>query len=189
MIFDYPPARLTRRHGPSGYSESERFRPWLRDEFDFRCVYCLERETWTKLVRAFEIDHVTPVSRSPDLVLNYENLVYACARCNSIKSDQLVPDPFIGLNGSTINVTSDGSVIGETREARLLIHQLDLNSPAMIEWRQLKLEYERLANANQARMQSLKAVPADPPDLSKLRPKANSRPEGIAESWFAKMRS
>ncbi len=44
MIFDYPEPRLERIHGPAGYSTYESFRPWLRDEFTFRCVYCLKRE-------------------------------------------------------------------------------------------------------------------------------------------------
>ena len=46
MIFDYPDQRNEQRHGPSGYASYEPCRPWLRDEFDFRCVYCLKRETW-----------------------------------------------------------------------------------------------------------------------------------------------
>jgi hypothetical protein len=187
LIFDYPPSRSTRRHGPGGYSEYERYRPWLRDEFDFRCVYCLERETWTKVVRAFEVDHVAPVSRSPERALDYENLVYACARCNGIKSDQSVPDPFLELNNSTVRVGEDGIVTGQTRAARLLIRQLDLNSPTMIEWRRLKLEFEQLAQAHPGRLRELTALPTNLPDLSKLRPKSNSRPKGIKESWFERM--
>ena len=41
LIFDYPAPQEKRRHGPSGYRNYESYRPWLRDEFDFRCVYCL----------------------------------------------------------------------------------------------------------------------------------------------------
>jgi hypothetical protein len=44
--FVYPRAAPLRRHGPAGYAQYERYRPWLRDEFAFRCVYCLKREQW-----------------------------------------------------------------------------------------------------------------------------------------------
>jgi hypothetical protein len=45
MIFDYPEPKADRRHGPAKYTSYEYYRPWLRDEFAFRCVYCLKRET------------------------------------------------------------------------------------------------------------------------------------------------
>jgi HNH endonuclease len=183
LIFDYPVRASTRRHGPFGYSEYERFRPWLRDEFDFRCVYCLERETWTKLVREFEIDHVIPVANSPDLARNYENLVYSCARCNGVKSDQSTPDPYFTLTDGTIQINSDAKAIGSTSDSLKLIRQLDLNSPRMIEWRVLKLEFERLAESVPELMKQLTRFPNDLPDLSKLRPKGNSRPNGIKLSW------
>ena len=42
--YRYPTTALVRKHGPQGYSKYGHHRPWLRDEFDFRCVYCLKRE-------------------------------------------------------------------------------------------------------------------------------------------------
>ena len=44
--FRYPAVPHARRHGPRGYADAESYRPWLRDEFTFRCVYCLFREQW-----------------------------------------------------------------------------------------------------------------------------------------------
>ncbi len=38
MIFDYPESQQERVHEPAGYVSYESFRPWLRDEFTFRCV-------------------------------------------------------------------------------------------------------------------------------------------------------
>ena len=43
MILDYPESRPERIHGPVGYASYESFRPWLRDEFTFRCVYKLDQ--------------------------------------------------------------------------------------------------------------------------------------------------
>ncbi len=65
MIFDYPESRAKRIHGPSGYSSYESFRPWLRDEFTFRCVYCLKRETWGQVTGEFELEHFEPQSLAP----------------------------------------------------------------------------------------------------------------------------
>lgn len=189
MIFDYPTRASHRRHGPSGYSDCERFRPWLRDEFDFRCVYCLERETWTKVIRGFEIDHVVPVSKAPELALDYDNLVYSCARCNGTKSNQAISDPYSELTDGTIKINSNAKAVGLTPNARKLIQQLDLNSPTMIEWRELRLDSERLAKSNPAMLERLNRLPNALPDLNKLRPKANSKPNGIAQSWFEQAKS
>jgi hypothetical protein len=44
--FNYPAEPHLRRHGPRGYADAASYRPWLRDEFAFRSVYCLFREQW-----------------------------------------------------------------------------------------------------------------------------------------------
>jgi hypothetical protein len=42
-------------------------KPWLRDDFSFRCVSCLCRETWFPDGEAyFGCDHVRPRSRAPE---------------------------------------------------------------------------------------------------------------------------
>ena len=46
--FVYPEVPHSRRHGPKGYADCYQYHPWLRDEFSFRCVYCLSRERWGK---------------------------------------------------------------------------------------------------------------------------------------------
>ncbi|MEX0819011.1 MAG: hypothetical protein WD070_05450 [Pirellulaceae bacterium] len=54
--FLYPTRPHIRRHGPV-YTAYESYRPWLRDEFSFRCVYCLKREQWGVVRGTFDIDH------------------------------------------------------------------------------------------------------------------------------------
>lgn len=108
MIFDYPESRSERIHGPVGYASYTSFRPWLRDEFTFRCVYCLKRETWGQVTGEFELDHFQPQSLSPDLSLDYFNLVYACRRCNSVKLDQPIDDPLTVLSAESAVVLPDG---------------------------------------------------------------------------------
>ena len=62
--FAYPAHQHVRRHGPQGYQDPASFRPWLRDEFSFRCVCCLRREAWYQAV-SLEIDHFQPLSQVP----------------------------------------------------------------------------------------------------------------------------
>jgi hypothetical protein len=57
LIFDYSQPQEERRHGPANYAAYESYRPWLRDEFDFRCVYCLKRETWCEILGRFYRDN------------------------------------------------------------------------------------------------------------------------------------
>src|SRR5438874_575576 len=46
MPFKFATAPHARKHGPGGYETYQAYKDWLRDEFTFRCVYCLERERW-----------------------------------------------------------------------------------------------------------------------------------------------
>jgi len=54
--FTYPAQPHVRKHAPAGYKDYTEYKPWLRDEFEFRCVYCLHarcgRETVTPAFRA-----------------------------------------------------------------------------------------------------------------------------------------
>lgn len=83
--FDYPLASHQRRHGPRGYSQPESYQPWLRDEFSFRCVYCLIREQWGRVTGEFDVEHFRPQAINPELATVYDNLLYACGRCNGAK--------------------------------------------------------------------------------------------------------
>src|SRR5262245_38863496 len=78
--FDYPTQPHTRRHGPQGYTDVDSYRPWLRDEFSFRCVYCLFREQWGMIRGALGIDHFHPSALEPSAALSYETSCTAVAR-------------------------------------------------------------------------------------------------------------
>ncbi len=187
MIFDYPKPRKQRRHGPAGYTEYKYYRPWLRDEFDFRCVYCLKRETWGQVTFDFELDHFKPQSLDPQRSLDYMNLVYACRRCNAIKRDQNVADPLRLLRGPNVDTLIDGSLRTHDIETQRLIRQLDLNSPKLKNWRVMWMRIVDLAKDRDHDLYlQLVGFPEDRPDLVRLRPPQNDREEGLEESWFAR---
>jgi hypothetical protein len=189
LIFDYPDLRSNRLHAPAGYAAYESYRPWLRDEFIFRCVYCLKRETWGQVTGDFDIDHFQPQRLRPDLHADYANLVYACRRCNGVKQGQQIDDPFTTMTGTRIQTRPDGTVEGIDAPATRLIQALDLNSPRLVEWRIIWMRIVELASQrDQGLFKRLIGFPneKDLPDLRRLKPPGgNARPEGIAESWRA----
>ena len=114
-----PPGPHARRHGPSGYAEYTRYKVWLRDEFQFRCVYCLHREKWEKDGwRAFQIDHIVPQSVDDTKINLYENLLYAFASCNRWKSTLDLPDPCIEAYERHYVFEADGTVTALTEVGR-----------------------------------------------------------------------
>lgn len=188
--FTYPAAPLVRRHGPWGYADYPSYRPWLRDEFTFRCVYCLRREQWGRVAAEFAVDHFLPVARHPERATDYANLVYSCASCNARKGDGETPDPSAVLTRAHVRLDDAGLLVADTAEARGLIRALDLNGPDVLAFRTLWIDILRLAEqVDRELYQRLLAYPEDLPDLASLRPPGgNTRPEGVATSYLERRR-
>jgi len=186
-MFNYPEPRSHRRHGLRGYARHESYRPWVRDEFAFRCVYCLKRERWGKLTGEFDLDHFQPQSQRPDLSTDYANLVYACRRCNAVKGSAEVADPFSVMTGMRIRLMPDGRLLGIEDVAVRLILQLDLNSPRLVQWRTLWMRIAELARErDRGIFRRMKGFPVHLPNLRRRRPPGgNTRPEGLDGSWAA----
>jgi hypothetical protein len=186
--FLYPAAPPERRHGPQGYADHESYRPWLRDDFEFRCVYCLQREMWGPLKGVYALDHFLPMASRPDLALDYDNLVYGCVACNLTKGSLEIPNPLSVLLDPTVKVSENGTIHASTPQARKLIELLGLNRPRLQEFRSMWIRIVRLASLfDLALFRQLMGYPLDLPDLSVLRPpQGNTRPGGIAQSHFAR---
>lgn len=133
----------------------------------------------------FEIDHFEPQKLSPERRADYENLVYACRRCNSVKLDQSIAGPFDLLSAERIRILPDGVLHALDDETRRLVRQLDLNSPRLQQWRVMWMRIVALAEERDRDLwETLVSLPDDLPNLNRLRPPANSRQEGVRESWF-----
>ena len=185
MPFDYPAVPHVRRHGPSGYRDYDSFRPWLRDEFCFHCVYCLRRETWDPTF-PFEIDHFVPQALDPTQGATYSNLLYSCSRCNARKLDQLIPDPLQVMLSDAVVVGDDGYITGKTNKSLKLIRTLGLDSELDRKFRCRWIQVLKLARSVEPHLyRELLGFPDDLPNLATLRPQTNSLPLGISESWYA----
>jgi HNH endonuclease len=185
--FIYPSQPHIRRHGPRGYRDRESYRPWLRDEFAFRCVYCLRREQWDRAT-SLHIEHFLPTSQFPAQELIFDNLLYACTRCNAAKSDQATANPCRFLLASAVTAETDGRLSATEPRSKQLIAQLRLNCQEMVHFRRLWLEIIAMAKrANPELYRQLLGFPDNLPNLRVLRPPGgNDRPDGIAQSHLEK---
>jgi hypothetical protein len=184
--FDYPQIVHQRRHGPS-YKSLASYRAWLRDEFSFRCVYCLFREQWGRVKGEFDVEHWQAQVNDPQLGLDYDNLFYGCHTCNLLKGTDPVPDPGHCLTADQVRLNPDGSIEGLSDDASELIEILGLDSDSYREWRQVWIRNVELAEQyDPQQYRRLMGFPEDLPDLSAKLPAENKRPEGVQESWFAR---
>ena len=186
--FEYPTAPHTRRHGPDGYDDYRSYRDWLRDEFTFRCVYCLHRERWYGRGATFHIDHSIPVAEDEDRKCEYANLLYVCATCNEAKKAVLgVPSPCEVAFSDCLRILPDGHVESLNDDGKKLRQVLRLDSDSNVRYRsQLMRIIEALRTQNRALYQEQMGFPEDLPDLSKKHVPTNTKPEGIASCYFAR---
>jgi hypothetical protein len=196
QIFVYPPSPPPRRHGPRGYAEYQFYKPWLRDEYAFCCLYCLWRERWQADGHGgFGGEHVQPQGAEPSLRLDYENLVYSCNMCNSTRRE--VPLPFNPASeppGRHLRIAADGTAQGITHEGAELIELCRLNRPLLVAARRRMINLIALLRTVDSpeaieALRDLMALPSDLPDLAVLHPPGgNARPNGIADSFLERQR-
>lgn len=77
----------SRRTNPRRYTNYHAYRDPLKDDFHSRCGYCDDSERFSDV--PFQIDHFVPRAALNTIAENdYNNLVYACRRCNRAKWDK-----------------------------------------------------------------------------------------------------
>lgn len=185
-VFLYPAEPHQRKHGPTGYTDYGSFRDWLRDEFSYRCVFSLFRETWPQT--RFHIDHLIPQKERPDLVCDYDNLILLEGRLNLVKGKRRVPDPSKVALGKCLLVHADGERMGciEARDGNKIgeqiIRVLRLDSEDATNTRRLWLELLRAAaQANEKLFRELIGYPKQLPDLRAAKV-GNTREKGLLQS-------
>ena len=183
--FIYPAKPHQRKHGPEGYSDYADYKDWLRDEFDFRCVYCLRRESWAPRRAVWAVEHLILRKDRKDLATIYSNLVYACATCNSWKSADRMPDPCKVAYGDLVLVDSDGRIRALKPKGNTLIKVARLDDADSTEFRRKYIKLLRYYHQNDPEeYRRWMGFPKDLPDLANRPVKRNSKPEGTRNCRF-----
>lgn len=133
-----------RRTCTKEYRDYHSYDRYLREDFRHRCAYCNLLDT--QITTPFEIDHFVPEDAFkeewPELKTTYENLVYACKKCNRAKSSQykgdlskreikneLFYDPVETDYDTIFFREDDGSICSEDKKGRDMIMRLQLYRP------------------------------------------------------------
>jgi hypothetical protein len=191
-LYGYPLSCHIRLHGPAGYTRYQRYKPWLRDEFEFRCVYCLTREKWSDWGDfTFGVEHILAKSRKEHahLECEYTNVVYACNRCNQLKGTETFIDPCSELFGEHLYVDLNGEFKWLTAEGEKIVRKLRLNDAIRMDFRKRLIRVymacmETPDGATARLVHAGMGYPVNLPDLSKESPPTNLKPQGIHNSHF-----
>lgn len=129
---------------------------YLRNDFCFECAYCRMREQDTGVLGedSFEKDHfVARASGSESDLDSYDNMIYACFKCNGTKSDMntdllLNPcedDIYSGDHPHVKKLGKSGQyqLDSDTEEGRQYIENLQLNSKFYREMREKQEQARR----------------------------------------------
>jgi hypothetical protein len=182
--FAYPTSAHRRKHAPGGYADYESYRPWLRDEFSFRCVFCLIREVWVP-TQTWHIDHLHPRVKFASRICDYNNLLYLCPRCNGNKNAKLIPDPCGVALGRCLKVAEDGKILALNKKGRRIIQALRLDNDAYNTMRGRLLNILRACELHDPILfRTLMGYPKNLPNLAAQRPPKNRKPEGIKNCHF-----
>ncbi len=71
---------MAKRGDPRLSREYKKFRLQVLARDQWSCFYCSQP--------ASTVDHIIPISKAPDLVINFENAVACCQSCNSSKGSR-----------------------------------------------------------------------------------------------------
>jgi len=77
--------RIIRKHHPPYSKDYTKYKPYLRQDFNYRCAYCTIHEGEFGGLRNFAVEHFRPKWKFPELECEYTNLYYACCVCNDYK--------------------------------------------------------------------------------------------------------
>lgn len=112
----------------------------LAEDFEHRCAYCDDPDTYGGGYRAYHVEHFAPKEQFPELRFDYDNLLYSCPWCNRAKWDTWPSDDakisIVGEEGFVdpcsdeydkhLERLPDGSIIGTTPIGKYMYRTLNL---------------------------------------------------------------
>ncbi|HEV7507125.1 MAG TPA: hypothetical protein VGS07_19705 [Thermoanaerobaculia bacterium] len=146
--FRYSDNLHIRTQTPDRFNDYRRYKPFLREEFGRRCVYCCLPDG-PKGEDTFGVDHYRPRFRFPELDCEYTNLFYACNLCNRRKGTfwadegqqsqgKFIPNPCAVIMAQHLQYEG-ARVIALTPAGQLAAQVLDLNDPRDVLYREFVL--------------------------------------------------
>jgi hypothetical protein len=187
-FYEYPGIYI-RKHGPSGYVDYTTYKDWLRDEFTFRCVFCLYRERWLQPGSDyFSTEHFLAKSQALGEECIYENLYYCCIGCNTRKGvSRIDPNlsPCVLDYSQHIKINQDGTIQALSKEGKSIVKTFLLDNPKLNKFRyQMIEELNHFELTRKDLFIRRLSFPDDLPDLEKKRAPMNSKPDGIKKSYL-----
>src|SRR5262249_39905090 len=160
-----------RRSDPPQKSNYRDYKPILREDFQYRCAYCLlhEGDPYGGGLRHFQIDHFRPRVKFPLLLTTYSNLYYCCAWCNRNKGQKWPTDDqqqrgfsFVDpcaedLYETHAKLESDGGLTSHSSAGDYTIREIRLNSRMLKRLRRNRIEAQERVQTTQARISQLEA--------------------------------
>ncbi|OIR24484.1 HNH endonuclease [Bathymodiolus thermophilus thioautotrophic gill symbiont] len=115
------------------YLSYSSFRPYLASDFNQRCGYCDDPDTYYEQQVGFHIDHFKPKSKFPNLKISYLNLVYSCPYCNRAKSNKWQKvngfiDPCSKDYEKHLKRDNKGKIKAKTLRGKYIVNNLGLYS-------------------------------------------------------------
>jgi hypothetical protein len=141
--FSYPKVRHVRTQTPPFYPDYRQYKPWLRIEFSFACVYCRQSECGKP--EGFGVEHYKPKSQFPQLEREYTNLFYSCNGCNSRKGSRwfsgasFIPNPCEHTMWEHLRF-KDEVVEPRSSSGALAAKIFDLNAPGRVALRKATID-------------------------------------------------
>jgi hypothetical protein len=159
---------FSRRVPPPDLKGSYRsFRAHVREDFEYRCAYCLLFELLAGGEENFELDHFRPTRLFPQEENSFYNIYYSCHPCNQIKRDAWPPKSleaggigFVDLCkddfAEHFSTTEEGQWHGITKSGQYTIDMLRLNRKHLVTLRRLLAQlrlaiHEKKMAANEIR--------------------------------------
>jgi hypothetical protein len=148
---DVPESSLFQRSSVTPNLPYKQYKETLRDDFYWSCAYCTITEFEAEGIR-MAIDHYEPQTARRDLANAYDNLMYSCDDCNSLKGDRCPPEPARADGRRFFRPDQDyrhehfkegvdqsaGDLEGITNTGNFTIEFIDLNRPPLQRLRKIR---------------------------------------------------
>ena len=155
------------------YANYSYYRNEIREDSLFRCVYCDIHELENGGDEHMHLDHFRPrsIEKFSSLVSDPNNLVWACAGCNNLKSDcwpitdsdscfagkEGFLDPFVDSYKEYFLIADDGLLVPIKDPGQYMVMVLALNRESRKKVRELRLLKTKLVDEFSRKIEELNA--------------------------------